>query len=94
MGDYASLGWWSRLSEHSERYRRVYIAQDPRAWSVGAAEHREIFEAAARHDANAASEAIVRHLARTALTVLADLAPEHDPALIRDAMRPSLVKSV
>ncbi|MEN3283049.1 MAG: hypothetical protein V7607_4189 [Solirubrobacteraceae bacterium] len=76
-----------QLSDHAERYRRVYIAGDPRAWSVGAAEHREIYEAAVRGDANGASEATVQHLARTALTVLANLAPEHDPSLVRGAMQ-------
>jgi DNA-binding GntR family transcriptional regulator len=79
-----------QLSDHAERYRRAYIAGDPRAWSVGAAEHREIYEAAERGDANGASEATVQHLARTALTVLANLAPEHDPSLVRGAMRASL----
>jgi DNA-binding GntR family transcriptional regulator len=76
-----------QLSDHAERYRRVYIAGDPRAWSVGTGEHRRIYEAAERRDAEGASEAIVQHLARTALTVLANLAPEHDPSLIRGAMR-------
>jgi DNA-binding GntR family transcriptional regulator len=79
-----------QLSDHAERYRRVYIAGDPRAWSAGAAEHREIYEAAERGDANGASEATVQHLARTALTVLANLAPEHDPSLVRGAMRTGL----
>jgi DNA-binding GntR family transcriptional regulator len=79
-----------QLSDHAERYRRVYIAGDPRSWSVGAAEHREIYEAAERRDANGASEATVQHLARTALTVLANLAPEHDPSLVRGAMQASL----
>jgi DNA-binding GntR family transcriptional regulator len=79
-----------QLSDHAERYRRAYIAGDPRAWSVGAAEHREIYEAAERGDANEAAEATAQHLARTALTVLANLAPEHDPSLVRGAMRASL----
>jgi hypothetical protein len=57
---------------------------------MGAAEHREIYEAAERGDADGASNAIVQHLARTALTVLANLAPEHDPSLVRGAMRASL----
>jgi hypothetical protein len=82
-----------QLSDHAERYRRVDIAGDPRSWSVGAAEHRKIYEAAERGDANGASEATVRHLARTALTVLANLAPEHDPSLVRGAMRASLAAS-
>jgi len=82
-----------QLSDHAERYRRAYIAGDPRAWSVGAAEHREIYEAAERGDANGASEATVQHLARTALTVLANLAPEHDPSLVRGAVRASRSRS-
>jgi DNA-binding GntR family transcriptional regulator len=83
-------GLVEQLSDHAERYRRVYIAGDPRAWSVGAAEHRMIYEAAERGDANGASEAAVQHLARTALTVLANLAPEHDPSLVRGAMQARL----
>jgi DNA-binding GntR family transcriptional regulator len=79
-----------QLSDHAERYRRVYIAGDPRAWSVGAADHREIYEAAERRDADGASDAAVQHLARTALTVLANLAPTHDPSLVRGAMRANL----
>jgi DNA-binding GntR family transcriptional regulator len=78
-----------QLSDHAERYRRVYIARDPRAWSVGAAEHRAIYRAAERRNADEASDATVQHLARTALTVLANLAPEHDPSLVRGAMRAS-----
>ena len=72
------------------RVDALYIAGDPRVWSVGAAEHREIYEAAERRDANGASEATAQHLARTALTVLANLAPEHDPSLVRGALRASL----
>ena len=82
-----------QLSDHAERYRRVYIAGDPRAWSVGAAEHRQIYEATERRDASGAAEATVQHLARTALTVLANIAPEHDPSLVRGAMQASLATS-
>jgi len=76
-----------QLSDHAERYRRNYIEGDPRAWSIGAVEHHQIFDAAAARDADAAARAIVGHLARTALTVLANLAPEHEPVLVRGAMR-------
>jgi DNA-binding GntR family transcriptional regulator len=82
-----------QLSDHAERYRRVYIAGDPRAWSVGAAEHRQIYEATERRDASGAAEATVQHLARTALTVLANIAPEHDPSLVRGAMQAGLATS-
>lgn len=76
-----------QLSDHAERYRRVYISQDPRAWSVGAGEHREIYDACARRDSGEAAEALARHLSRTALSVLVNLAPEHEPALVRAALR-------
>jgi DNA-binding GntR family transcriptional regulator len=77
-----------QLSDHAERYRRAYITGDTRAWSVGDAEHRAILDAAQRGDAAAAAHATQHHLARTALTVLANVAPEHDPVLVRAAMRP------
>jgi DNA-binding GntR family transcriptional regulator len=76
-----------QLSDHAERYRLVYTAQDPRAWSVGAAEHREISAWCERRDAGAAGDALARHLARTAFSVLAHRAPDHDPTLVRSALR-------
>jgi DNA-binding GntR family transcriptional regulator len=72
--------------DHSERYRRVYIAQSPRAWSVGAAEHHDIVNACAARDAARAAALLATHLSRTALTVFMLAAPEHDPAAIRAAL--------
>jgi DNA-binding GntR family transcriptional regulator len=73
--------------DHAERYRRVYITGDPRAWSVGAAEHREIVEACAASDAPLAAARLGRHLARTALTAMSLMAPEHEPMSVRAALR-------
>ena len=73
--------------EHSERYRRTYITGDPRAWSQGAAEHREIVDACRQGDARLAAGLLARHLSRTALSVLLSMAPEHDPVLVRTAVR-------
>ncbi|HEY6762147.1 MAG TPA: GntR family transcriptional regulator [Baekduia sp.] len=73
--------------DHSERYRRVYITGDPRAWSIGAAEHRQIVEACAARDAPLAAAQLGRHLSRTALTGLTLMAPEHEPATVRAAVR-------
>lgn len=75
------------LYEHSERYRRIYLAQGPRMWTAGVAEHHEIVAACEDRDARAASVLLARHLSRTALTVLMLVAPEYDPALIRAALR-------
>ena len=72
--------------DHAERYRRVYITQSPRAWSVGATEHHDIVNACLAHDAATAATRLATHLSRTALTVFMLAAPEHDPAAIRAAL--------
>lgn len=73
--------------DHSERYRRIYIADEPSAWRVGANEHRAIFEACLNRHETLAAELLARHLSRTALTVLALVAPEHEPWVVRTAVR-------
>jgi len=74
------------LSDHTGRYRRVYMAE-PRAWSAAAQEHAAIFDACASGDAAAASTQLARHLARTALTLIALFDPEHEPTPVREALR-------
>jgi DNA-binding GntR family transcriptional regulator len=74
------------LSDHTERYRRVYMAE-PRAWSAAAAEHTAIVDACVAGDAALASTHLARHLARTALTLIALFSPEHEPAPVREALR-------
>lgn len=75
------------LAQHSERYRRVYVTQEPRAWSYGAAEHVAIVDACRARDAVAAAEQLARHLSRTALTVIMLVSPEREPTLVRAAVR-------
>jgi DNA-binding GntR family transcriptional regulator len=75
------------LSDHSERYRRLYVTHDPRAWAAGAAEHEAIVEACHARDVPLASTRLARHLSRTALSVLTTVAPEHEPATVRSALR-------
>ena len=36
-----------QLSDHAERYRRVYTLETPGAWTAGVEEHRAIFDASA-----------------------------------------------
>ncbi len=74
------------LADHAERYRRVYMAE-PRIWSAAAEEHAAIVEACASGDGPLASVQLVRHLARTALTLIALVDPEHEPAQVREALR-------
>ncbi len=73
------------LMDHSARYRQLYTHQ-PRSWSVGREEHYEIVAACSQQRPVDAARLLARHLARTALTVLALRAPEHDPALVRVAL--------
>jgi DNA-binding GntR family transcriptional regulator len=76
-----------QLSDHAERYRLVYFSQGPRIWSHGDAEHREIVAASEAGDPTEAAAALARHLARTASSVLMQVAPDHEPTLVRNAVR-------
>jgi len=76
-----------QLYDHAERYRMAYVAQGPRAWSQGDAEHREIVAACEARDPAEAAAALARHLARTASSVLMQVAPDHDPSVVRSAVR-------
>ncbi len=77
----------SELYDHAERYRRLYISTEPRAMSIGAHEHEAIVDACRARDGAAAGAELARHLSRTALTALMQIAPEHEPAMVRGALR-------
>jgi DNA-binding GntR family transcriptional regulator len=74
------------MYDHTERYRSLYIQEVPFALSIAAGEHKKIVESCEMRDAAAAAAHLGRHLARAALTVLAQHAPTHDPALLRAAI--------
>ena len=76
----------SDLFDHSERYRRLYLSQ-PLSSAQGAEEHAAILAACRAGDAPLAADRLARHLSKTALTVIAMLEPEHEPAKIRAALR-------
>lgn len=71
------------LAERSEPYYRLYGPHHVAAH----ADHRLIYDAIAAGDANAAIQLHARHVSRTALTVLANVAPEYEPLAIRSALR-------
>ncbi len=77
----------AQFSDHAERYRRVYTLDTPGAWAVGTKEHRAIFDACVVGDLAAAADRLARHYARVALSVIALTAPEHDPTIVRAALR-------
>ena len=76
-----------RFLTGSERYQRLMVLSTARVWEVGEAEHAEIVLACREGKQQVAMEKLARHLARTALTLIAQIAPEHEPAIVRTALR-------
>ena len=76
------------LELRSARYQSAYKGEHLAGWwHRGETEHRELFEAMVAGDAARAAEMAARHLARTALELLAALAPEHDTSGLRASLR-------
>lgn len=74
--------------DRSERYRRTSLFGAPaRTWEVGNDEHEAIVEACEANDPELASLLLARHFARSALTVLAKIAPDVDPVAVRAALQ-------
>lgn len=67
-----------QLSDHCERYRRLYTTQAPRAWSVGVVEHRAILDAYKAGDADTAAARLGEHLAHTVVGVIRLVDPDHE----------------
>ena len=72
------------LEKRSERYQSAYKGEHlPGWWQRGEQEHRALFDAMSSGDPKRAGELAARHLARTALELLAALVPEYDTARVR-----------
>lgn len=76
----------AQLSDHAERYRRLYTTEAPRAWSVGVAEHRAILDAVKAGDVDAAAKHLVTHLSHTATSVIDMVAPGYDASRLHVAI--------
>lgn len=70
-----------------DRYRRYYQHAIPQAWEIGDHEHQAIAVACRAGDEREAAEQLAMHFGRTALALLARLAPEREPVEIRAALR-------
>lgn len=73
-------------AERTQRYRRAYV-HEAGGWTHGAAEHTTLARHCRDRDPEAAARLLARHLARAALTLVADMDPTHDPLLLRAAVR-------
>jgi DNA-binding GntR family transcriptional regulator len=75
------------LEDRSVRYIRIYQQSEPSDWqTAGDVEHAAILEALATGDDRAALSGLAHHLARTALRVLSDCAPDYAPRAVPQAV--------
>lgn len=79
-------GALSRLSDQAEVYRRIYTLEVPGSWSAGMNEHRTLLEHCKKRDPVGGASAMAVHLSRTALGVIALVAPEHEPISLTPAV--------
>lgn len=76
------------FNEKSEFYRRMYINNTPsvRTLTVAQMEHHTVAKAVFDKQPEVAAQILARHLARTALSLMAGVAPEYDPIAVRTAL--------
>lgn len=75
-----------QLSEHAERYRRVYTLQAPGSYAVARAEHQTIIAACRARDGDGAAQALAQHLGHTALGVIELVEPDYRCIALRLAI--------
>ena len=73
-------------ADQSQRYRLILASREVHAHSVSAVEHTRILQACRERKREEAVQQYARHLARTALTALAHMAPEYEPVAVRTAL--------
>jgi DNA-binding GntR family transcriptional regulator len=75
------------FADRTIRYIRIYQLSDPNSWqTAGDSEHAQILEALIAGDEHGARAGMAHHLARTALRVLTDCAPEYVPTAVPHAV--------
>ncbi|HUZ25421.1 MAG TPA: GntR family transcriptional regulator [Streptosporangiaceae bacterium] len=75
------------FADRTIRYIRIYQLSDPNSWqAVGDIEHERILEALIAGDEQGALTEMAHHLARTALRVLTDCAPDYVPTAVPRAV--------
>jgi DNA-binding GntR family transcriptional regulator len=79
-----------RLFSQTERFRRFYSEHTASHGDIAAAEHRRLARACRERDVTSAVTVLAEHYTRTALQVLAVLAPGYEPRAVRGAL--ALVK--
>lgn len=71
----------------TQRYRALVKTRTVDGWwKRGEAEHQEIADAFYAGEVSAVVHSLARHLTRSALEILADLAPEYEPVALRTSL--------
>lgn len=73
-------------AERSERYVRLYGRIDPDARPASLLDHERIVQACRERNEEGAVRELALHLTRTALTILARMAPEYEPVALRKTL--------
>jgi DNA-binding GntR family transcriptional regulator len=75
------------FADRTTRYIRIYQLSEPNSWqAAGDVEHAAILEALIAGDEQGALTEMAHHLARTALRVLTDCAPDYVPVAVPHAV--------
>jgi DNA-binding GntR family transcriptional regulator len=74
------------LAQSTSRYRRIYLTGAPDALPRSDSDHHAIYDACVARDPREASVLLAKHLARTAINLVATLDPGRDPAPVRAAV--------
>lgn len=75
------------FAARGQRFIRIYQLSHPvTGWTVGIVEHEQILDAVRSRQYDVAVGRLIMHLARTALGVLVDVAPERDASAVRAAL--------
>jgi DNA-binding GntR family transcriptional regulator len=75
-----------QLFDHAARYRMAYGALEPQGYRERFAQHRAIVEAAQAQDVELTVTELARHYLHTAVHVIREVGPGHDPALLRSTV--------
>lgn len=76
------------LAARCDRYRLMAVlSEQPASWAIGDADHAAIYDACTASQADLASVLLAQHLARSALILVACMAPDFDPAGVRLALQ-------
>ena len=84
----STIAGYADRSEYYRRmgFRQIYESDPVKLRETAGAEHHAILEACRERNAEEAVRRLVLHLARTALSLLALMAPQYHPSAIRTAL--------